>query len=165
LAIDLGCGPGIEAIDLLSHGWQVLALDRESDAIDWLTGRVPSEHQDRLTATVVGFESVELPAADLVWAGLSLPFCPPDVFPTLWGKIVAALRPGGRFAGDFFGDRSDRQAGWINAGGMTFLSRAQVMALIPPLRLEYFIEEEGERPMALSGPQQFHSFGVVARRP
>lgn len=75
-----------------------------------------------------------------------------------------ALRPGSRFAGDFFGDRSDR-SGWISGSGMTFLTREQVIDLLQPLQLEYFIEEEGERPMALTGLKQFHCYGVVARRP
>lgn len=86
LAIDLGCGPGIEAHDLLSQGWKVLAIDKETAAIEQLVSRVTPEYRERLLTEVVSFEHVELPAADFVWAGLSLPFCPPDVFPTLWKK-------------------------------------------------------------------------------
>ena len=93
-----------------------------------------------------------------------MPFCPADTFPAVWAKKLAALRPGGRFAGDFFGDRSERRGGWISESGMTFLTRQQVMDLVQPLDLEYFIEEEGERLMALSGLQHVHALGVVARQ-
>jgi tellurite methyltransferase len=165
LAIDLGCGAGIESLDLLSRGWRVLAIDKEPGALDLLLGRVPPEQRERLVPQVADFEHVDLPAADLVWAGLSLPFCPPDAFPALWAKILAALSPGGRFAGDFFGDRTDRRAGWLSSSRLTFLSRAQVTELLAPLQLEYFMEEEGQLPTATSGLQYIHSFGAVARRP
>jgi tellurite methyltransferase len=145
LAIDLGCGSGIETLDLLSRGWQVVAIDKEAGAIDQLVSRVLPEHRDRLETSVVSFQDVELPAADFVWAGLSLPFCPPDTIQALWSKVVMALKPDGRFAGDFFGTRN----AWPRQANMTLLTREEVMALCQPLYLEYFIEEEGERPTAL----------------
>ena len=40
--------------------------------------------------------------ADLVWAGLSLPFCPPTHFDRHWAEIVTSVGAGGRFAGDYF---------------------------------------------------------------
>jgi len=105
LAIDLGCGAGTETVALLSQGWHVLAIDRQPEAIAQVMARVAPEHQARLATQVVSFEHVECPASDFIWAGLSLPFCPPAHFPRLWEKIVASLRAGGRFAGDFFGVR------------------------------------------------------------
>lgn len=164
LAIDLGCGAGIEAADLLARGWRVVAIDQEPAALEALQARVPAEQRARLDPQVATFEQAELPPADFIWAGLSLPFCPPEAFPAVWGKIVAALQPGGRFAGDLFGVRCERQ-GWADEQDLTLLTREQVTALLAPLHIEDLNEEEGERPTALAGQRHWHGFSVVARRP
>jgi SAM-dependent methyltransferase len=161
LAIDLGCGSGIETADLLRRGWHVLAVDHEPEAIAHLLRRVPPEHHARLVTRVAAFDRLELPMADFVWAGLSLPFCPPAEFPAVWDRIKLALKTGGRFAGDLFGPRS----AWASQGELTFLSREQVNALCQGLQVEHFAEEEGERQTALQGVQHWHGFSVVVRKP
>jgi hypothetical protein len=47
----------------------------------------------------------DLPGADLVFAGYSLPFHSRASFDRLWTLIRRSLRPGGRIAVDLFGDR------------------------------------------------------------
>lgn len=163
LAIDLGCGTGFETLELLRLGWQVLAIDGQPDAIAELRSRAAPEHRARLEARVVSFEEADLPGADLIWAGRSLPFCRSEHFGGVWAKILAALRPGARFAGDLFGprhfwaQRDDSQM-------MTFHSAEQVRALCRTLELEYFMEEEGKRSTVTQGVQHWHAFAIVARR-
>jgi tellurite methyltransferase len=163
LAIDLGCGTGIETAELLRRGWQVVAIDGQADAIAGLRARVDLEYRDRLDARVVTFEAADLPAADLIWAGRSLPFCPPHHFEGVWTKILGALRPGARFVGDLFGPRHF-WAGRENSE-MTFHSAAQVKNLCKPLELEYFMEEEGKRSTVTQGVQHWHAFAIMARSP
>ena len=38
-AVDLGCGGGRDALELLRRGWRVLAVDAEPAAIDLILGR------------------------------------------------------------------------------------------------------------------------------
>jgi tellurite methyltransferase len=161
LAIDLGCGAGTETVALLSQGWHVLAIDQQPEAIADVMARVAPEHKARLTTQMVSFEHVEFPASDFIWASLSLPFCPPAHFSRLWEKIVASLRAGGRFAGDFFGVRHT----WAKRQAMTFHTVEQIKALCQPLHIEYFITEEGERVTALDGLQLWHAYAVIARKP
>lgn len=161
LAVDLGCGTGIETEDLLRRGWQVVAIDQQAEAIEQTLARVPAEYRDRLETRLASLEAIEIPTADFIWAGLSLPFCPPEHFPAMWAKLVSALRPGGRFAGDLFGVRH----AWADRAQMTFHTVDQVKALCQSLILEYFIEEEGERPTALEGLQHWHGISVIARKP
>ena len=104
-AIDLGCGDGTETLALIQNGWQVLALDKESLAIDYVHAKVPTQYQAQLETKVISLEDLSLPNADFIYAGFSLPFCPPAQFETMWAKIVAAIQTGGRFAGQLFGDR------------------------------------------------------------
>jgi tellurite methyltransferase len=160
LAIDLGCGIGNETADLLNRGWRVLALDAQGEAINLLEQRISPEQGDRLETRVASFENLELPSADFIWAGLSLPFCPPDAFDELWSKITAALKPGGRFAGDFFGNRH----AWAVRPSMTTHTIEQVKQLGQNLTLEYFIEEEGETSTVSDGIQHWHAFALVLRK-
>ncbi len=66
---------------------------------------MPEAARTRLETQVAPFQDVALPAADFVYAGLSLPFCPPEQFPAVWAGVVAALRPGGRVEGCDAADR------------------------------------------------------------
>jgi tellurite methyltransferase len=160
-AIDLGCGAGGASLYLLEQGWQVLAVDGQEAAIQALLSKVPAELAARLSTLVLPFEELSIPSADLIWAGRSLPFCHPDEFDRLWGKIGAALMSGGRFVGDFFGPRH----AWADRGEMTFLSKEQVISLCLDLELEYLVEEEGEAQTVLDGMQHWHQFTVCARKP
>jgi trans-aconitate methyltransferase len=158
-AIDLGCGSGTEALTLLDHGWSVLALDAEEAALAMLGSRVPSEAADRLQLVRASFTEAELPAAALIHAGFSLPFCPPGEFGALWARIRAALVPGGIVAVQLFGVHDS----WAGEDDMTFHTRAEAEALLggmDVIRLEE-TEREGR---AYSGPKHWHLFDVLARR-
>jgi len=160
LAMDLGCGTGIETADLLRRGWRVLAVDQQAEAIELTRAHVPAEYQDRLETRVAAFDALDFPPADFIWAGLSLPFCPPELFPSVWSRLVSALPIGGRFAGDFFGERHV----WATRPGMTSHTVEAVRALCRPLHLEYFVEEEGERWTTREGLQHWHAISVVVRK-
>ena len=84
---------------LTGKGWHVLAIDSEPAAFHHLNAKVPSLAQARLQTQVAEFEDVALSAADLIYAGFSLPFCHPQRFEALWRKIVDNITPGGRFGG------------------------------------------------------------------
>jgi trans-aconitate methyltransferase len=158
-AVDLGCGDGTETALLLSRGWHVLAVDGADAGIKRLLDKAPKDSQARLQTLVAKFEEVTLPSADLIHASYSIPFCHPGQFPTLWGRIKNAIKPGGRFAGQFFGVRDS----WANDKSMTFHTEAQVRAMLDELIVEYFHEqdEDGE---AASGPKHWHVFTVIARK-
>jgi tellurite methyltransferase len=74
--VDLGCGSGIDTLGILERGWRVFATDADAEGIRRLRSRVPAELTPALRTTVARMEQVELPEADLIWAGFSLFFCP-----------------------------------------------------------------------------------------
>jgi SAM-dependent methyltransferase len=161
LAVDLGCGDGTETMALLSAGWSVMAIDQSAYAIERvMTGAAPGG-SDRLQVQEASFDQVILPAADLIYAGLSLPFCAPEAFPRLWQKIRLALRPGGCFAGHFFGVRDS----WANKPHMTFHTAEQMQPLLAGLDIQYFHEGEDDRPSALEAMKHSHFFEVIAFQP
>jgi tellurite methyltransferase len=161
-AVDLGCGAGADAGELLRRGWRVLALDSEPEAIERLRARddLGDGGLERLETQVVRFEEATLPAADLVNASWSLPFCPPEAFPGVWSAIVAALVPGGRFCGQLFGDHDS----WRGEHDLTFLTRAQAESLLEGFEAEELDEVDEDGTTALGEPKHWHVFHVVARK-
>ena len=157
-AVDLGCGQGVDTLALLERGWSVFAIDAEDEAIERVRARVPADLEPRLRTSVSRMEDVELPEADLVWASFSLFFCRPDAFADVWARVRAAVRPGGRFAGQLLGERDS----WARKPDISAFSAARARALLDGLEVERFEEEENDGE-ACSGPKHWHVFHVVAR--
>ena len=159
-AVDLGCGNGTDARELLKRGWSVLGIDKNVAPLRELKRRTPARQRVRLTTRQASLEKVNPPEADLVNASLSLPFCSPRNFPALWRRIRAAVRPGGRFAGHFFGVRDD----WAVARHMTFHRRAELRRLFAGFEIEFIRETESDSKTALGNAKHWHRFEVVARK-
>jgi trans-aconitate methyltransferase len=159
-AVDLGCGDGTETRLLIERGWKVLAIDREPEAGQLVEDKVPAEKRDRLQIQLASFEDAQFVPADLIYAGLSLPFCSPQLFDMVWRRLTESIRPGGRFAGHFFGDRDT----WASKPEMSCLTRQAVEKLFDQFELEYFDEIEDDRTTSLGEPKHWHLFEVIARK-
>lgn len=160
LAIDLGCGEGRDTVELLRRGWRVLAIDGHPMALDLLSARADLTGRDRLEMRLAGFEGIELPGVDLVNSSYSLPFCPPEAFEALWASINRAVRPGGRFAGQFFGERDT----WAALPDRAHHTRSQVDRLLAGFVIESLKEVEEDGNDAGGTPKHWHVFHVVARK-
>jgi tellurite methyltransferase len=159
-AIDLGCGAGNDTLELLRRGWNVLAIDGQSVAARFLERRVPTRYRSSLTCLVAPMEGLELPAADLIYASFSLPFCSPDSFPALWVAIRGALRPGGHFAGQLFGDRDE----WRRERPFSFHSSREIERLARGWKVE-LLRETVEDGMSFGGPKHWHFFDLILGKP
>ena len=158
-AVDLGSGDGRDAIELLRRGWSVLAVDAEAAALSRLAARPDLPPDARLATLCRRFEDAAWNTADLVNASFALPLCPPDQFPALWQRIRSSLKPGGRFAGQLYGERD----GWAGRPGMTHLHRPEAEALLKGLAVELFEEEESDAVTPRGRPKHWHVFHIVAR--
>jgi len=159
-AIDLGCGAGRDTFELLRHGWKVLAIDNQPMATRWVRSKVALQYRPSLRTRTGSFITTPLPKCDLLNASRSLPFCSPRNFASLWRKIVASIRPGGRFSGHFFGVHDE----WASLTDMTFHSREQVERLLRNFKIEHFHEKEWEGTTASGRKKHWHVFSVVARK-
>ncbi len=159
-AVDLAAGEGRDTLALLERGWRVLATDAEPRGFELLWPRVPAAAQDALTTTLVRFEDTVLPPCDLVNASFALPFCAPEHLPALWMRMVDAIRPGGRFAGQFFGDRDS----WAVRADRTHHSEKEVLTMLDGLDIEMLRIEEHDDPPDTRDPKHWHLFHVVARK-
>ena len=160
LAVDIAAGEGRDTLELLRRGWRVVATDGHPDAFSHLWSRVPEELKPRLKTVQVDFAEMEVDSCDLVNASFALPFCEPRHFPGLWSRIVAAIRPGGRFAGQFFGDRDD----WASLPDRTHHSRDEVLELLAGFEIEMMNVEERDDTPEVRKPKHWQLFHVVAKK-
>lgn len=109
---------------------------------------------------LVTFAEMEVRPGDLVKANFALPFCGPRHFPAFRSRIVAAIRPGGRVAGQFFGDRDSRAA----FPDRTHHSRDAVLTLLCGFAIELMREEERDDPPDVRSPKHWQLFHMVARQ-
>jgi hypothetical protein len=149
---------------LLTKGWRVLAVDQQPEAIDWVQSRLPPEQAPRFETQTTTFHEALLLPADLVLHSRACPSVPQRSL-QVSGKRCAALKPGGRFARQLFGERDD----WSSAGrapqeAITFQRREEVEALLDGLIVER-LDEHDEDGRSYLGPKHWHYFDIVARRP
>jgi SAM-dependent methyltransferase len=163
LAVDLGCGSGRDTLEMLRRGWCVLAVDGHPEGIERLRAGLSPDAAARLDTLVARFEHAPIPPCDLVNASFSIPHCAPADFPPMWSRIAAAIRPGGRFAGQFFGVND----GWArrpDAVTRTYHTRPQVEAMLGAFDVEMLDEVERPGKTAFGEPKDWHVFHVVARK-
>lgn len=159
-AVDLGCGSGRDTTELLRRGWSVIAIDSEPNALKQLKARPDLPPGAKLTTLCSKFETAEWPRVDLVNASFALPLCPPASLPVLWRRITASLAPGGRFAGQLYGERDS----WADNPAMTIFNEAGTCQLFENYVLEMFDEEESDAVTPRGAPKHWHIFHIVACR-
>jgi len=156
VAIELGCGRGIETRHLAESGYAVHAYDVDPSvvpAMAELAAELPVQHETLDLASITA-----LPATDLILSCATLPFVPRRHFEGLWQAMRDALRPGGVLAVDLFGDRDD----WAGTDG-TFLTRAEVETLVSGFDVLSLQERERDG-ASFQGPKHWHTYQVLVRR-
>lgn len=167
-ALDLGCGVGNETAYLLKRGWSVWVVDSQAGAFKWLLSRNDITQEALLHPIVAGFESIDwqsLPVMDFVLAAKALPFCLPEKFAMVWQNLINKIKPGGRFAGEFFGTRY-RGYAQQEAQKMTFLTKEQVVDLFKDFTIEEIreIEDTEDSASATGSAVRVHIFEVIAQK-
>lgn len=185
LAIDIACGEGRDTRAMLERGWGVIAVDYHAEAVTRTIAALSTEWRERCAVRQLAMEEIATDAelarmigakrdddgerkrgveffdnVDLINASFALPFCDPEKFPELWSWIAKTLRPGGRFSGQFFGDRDE----WQCVRPKSHVTRAQLLELLGAYDVEYLDEVEKDGSDAMGGVKHHHVFHVVARK-
>ena len=160
-AIDLGCGAGIESVDLLSRGWNVIAIDREPTSISAVLELAGPQLAQKLKTICISFEDLfDVPAAEFIYSYHSLPFCDVDHFDRLWTLIQNAVNPNGIFAGSFFGLNDE----WVKSGHSTGVSTETLKRYLSNFDILHYDEVEKVGNTALNGPKNWHFIDVIIRK-
>jgi tellurite methyltransferase len=160
LAVDLGCGAGRDARELLRRGWRVLAVDSEPSAIEAIRAATPASDLERLETAVTDIGAFEIPPCDLVAASVSLQFLDEQAYAAVFERITAAVQPGGRFAGLLYGDRDES----ADDPAYTCPSPDAIRQHLAAFEIESWHEREEDGHLALGDPHHVHLVEVIARR-
>jgi SAM-dependent methyltransferase len=160
-AIDLGSGVGNDSVFLINRGWSVLAVDKNPDGFENARAKLSPPELNRFTAMTAAFEALDsLPACDMVCSSFAVPFCSPSCFDRFMTVIKDAIRPGGRFAGNFLGLND----GWARLQQMTFRDINTVKALFRSFEIEHIEETEYDGRTAMGNPKHWDIIDIVARK-
>jgi tellurite methyltransferase len=161
-AVDLGCGIGRDALELLRRGWRVTAVDQEAAALKRLAAEARARRVPAPEPVRARLEEIALPPCDLVNASFSLFLCgSPEAFPPLWRRIRMALRPGGRFAGQLLGPDD----GWAKRPGVVSHAPAALTALLAGYAVERLEREETVGVTPRGEAKRWDLWRLVLRRP
>lgn len=166
-AVDLGAGVGNESVELLKNEWRVMSVDAESQALEIINQRTDIQnYRDRMKIIFSKFENFKwsnLEMPDLVFASYSLPFCHREKFQTVWNDLTSKLRPGGYFAGHFFGNqhlgfsRKDMKS-------MVFFSKEGILALFKQFKVKDLSESIQDTVSGTGAAIHEHVFEVIAQK-
>lgn len=164
VAIDLGCGVGHETLQLLQRGYQVIAIDGQAEAFEYMKQQPNiGPYLGNLRTVVASFEKLnfnELPSADLVVASFALPFMRATDFNSTWQKVVAKIKPGGYFIGNLFAPDFSFFADKFR-GSMTFHTKPEALALFHGFEVVGFqeVKAPGTKPGTMN-----HYYVFVAKK-
>ena len=170
-ALDIGCGPGREALCLLRAGYEVVAFDPYPEMLELARELIAREPDAAELKRLVRFEhatlesfapSLEPSSFDLVHAGFVLPFVLPERFDACFAQLVGCLRPGGLLCGQFFG-RDDEFIRSAEAGTMSSHSREEIDRLLAPFEAIEIDEVNRSGRIGKGRDKWWHVFHVTAR--
>lgn len=156
----MGCGTGLDTMELLARGWQVTAIDKDAAVLNKLSKQASKKHPERLELINSCFENVQLPVANLINASFALPFCSPEKFSAVWKHIQESLPKGGRFAGHFFGIRDS----WTENGSICCFNKEDVSSFFDGFKMEAFEETEKAGKTIIGTDKKWHVFHIVAQK-
>lgn len=156
-AADLGCGVGHAVLFLAGRGYEVEAYDGHIQALETLRSRLEPGMRVTTHHSLLQDAFLEPGAYDVVVAAYSLFFLSPEDFAKTWAMIVAALKPGGLFVGEFLGPNDD----W--AAQFTTHDAAAVDLLLAPFEVLYLEEVDRDGFVSQGTPKHWHIFHVIGR--
>lgn len=156
-AVEIGCGAGNESIFLYNNGWNVLAVDKNTEGLNQLQNEYP--HIQILNST---FEDINgLPESDFLFSAFSLPFCEPQHFEKFVDILLKSIKPNGRFAGNFFGLNDE----WAKMNtNMTFCTADKVKSFFDQFEIEHFNEDEYLGKKVNGEDKYWHIINIIAKK-
>jgi SAM-dependent methyltransferase len=158
-ALDIGAGALKESRYLLDQGFEVTAFDSEPAAAEIAKTIL----DDKFRFQPASYWEFKYPQQeyDLVTAMYALPFTPPEQFDEVMRNVLDSVKPGGIFAGHFFGEQDE----WNNrANNMSFVSEPALHKFFEGFDELSFCEQKGEDSTDSGGMKFWHIYHLIARK-
>lgn len=169
-ALDVGCGPGKEVVELLRAGFDVVAIDPYRSMVELTRTRVRDEipeAEGRLHLECARIEdfAAALPVSGfgLVHAGFVLPFIAKADFSRTFAALRAAVAPSGLLVAQFFGP-DDEFVRTSPRGSMTYHAVGEVKPLLDGFDVIEHQEVNRAGFIGRGQPKWWHVHHVIARR-
>lgn len=169
VAIDLGSGPGGNALFLLRAGFDLHAVDSNALALQLLRSRAKKQ-AEKLKALDVPppalkthrttMRNFTFPKAGLIVALKSLPFETKAGFRKVLRTIPRSLAKGGVLLLHLFGSRDT----WVKSGAVQALSKKELTDFLRNFRVITIKEKEMNRRGVLGPVKHWHDIYVIAMR-
>jgi len=170
-ALDVGCGPGKEIVELLRAGWTVVAIEPYPEMLALARRRAERECGPEVADGVLflaGTLEDHAGALDpgsfgLVHAGFVLPFVRPSRFEPTFARLREAIAPGGLFVGQFFGPNDE----FVRTAGPDEVSAhdvAEIRRLLASFEVLEHEEVAREGQIGRGRAKHWHVHHVIARR-
>jgi len=166
-ALELGCGPGNDALTMLQRGFHVTVVDMHQHAIDCAIA-LADKHTLSAGLTTIRSRFVDLDFGtecwDLINARFALPFATPHDCQSTWTRLRASLAPGGVFSGQLFGLNDE----WVRDPArreITGHTAAAVQACLAGWTIHHLEEVEQDGKTSLNRLKHWHVFHILAQRP
>ena len=156
VALDLGAGVLNDSEHLIKEGFnKVIAVDIEPSVAN-------RKHSENIEIIISPFEEFIFRANtfDLITSQWSLPFIHPNSFQDVMKKIHTALKKGGIFTGNLFGDKD----GWSNNKKMTFQNKIQAKEIFNDYEIIKFGEEKVDGKISDGSPKHWHKFNFIVKK-
>lgn len=160
VAMDLGCGVGIEVLDLLQRGFTVHAVDQEAQAIELVKVKA-SQFSERLYTDTVSFEKMKKwPKVDFFYSFHALPFCDRSAFEDTVQRSIEAVVPGGIYVVSFFGPEDE----WVISEKVRGMSGDKLKEKLQNYDILRFVDDKQIGKTVLNEKKMWHNVQAIARR-
>jgi SAM-dependent methyltransferase len=162
IAIDLGSSIGHETKFLLQRGYNVIAVDSNSRALQFMMLQPGmTKLKSKLTTINSTFERLDfskLPQSDLIISSFALPFINKKDFNRVWNDITSTIKPGGHIIVNLF---DPGFTFFNNKYDMTFHTKNEAKALFSNFKILEFREMRND---PLKPGSKNHYYVIVARK-
>ncbi len=162
-ALELGCGSGNDAVELLKRGWEVTAIDSVTEGLEFLKEK--AKNYKNADIQNVYFESMELKENfyDLIYSRYSLSFCQKKDWAKVWKVVLNSLKKGGHLSIHLFGVNDDFKDSKRH-GKMTLFSNTEVDELLKDFDVLFRHEDEHDAKSKVGQMKHWHVFTIVAKK-
>lgn len=159
VALDLGCGAGVEVKYLAERGFKVTAVDKEKSSINWIKKSCKGLPVNPIREDVVKYR-IQPNSFDIIIAWNLLPFIKKESALKVLSKIQVGLKKKGYFVFSLFGPKD----GFSPNKNMSFFEVAELKNLLPYLKFLKLLELKKESPGVLGKIKFWHLIQGIAQK-